>query len=518
MWTKKLNTTHKKLPRYKEIIQLVEYYIEQGKLSGGQKLPAERELALFLGVNRSTVIRALEELTERGILIRKQGSGTFVNPDKWGLQSRVVFTWKLSTSDSIKNLSEKNAVHKKETTPLSTKDNEETTHKEQDYQEEIHSKSNEDRQSSQSKKRKEKYSYREEFNNLSIDQLSEDLLPTLSLPATSWRELIREEQNIAPDATLLGFSPLRKSIQYFLAQHHNLDVPEEQILITSGIQQAIFLTTQCLLKPGDAIGIESPSYFYSLPVFQAAGLRLCSLPMDDEGITLDGLDEQVLARRLKMIFLNPVFHNPTGTVMSLHRKKEILEYCEAKRVPIFEDDAYSLLSFNPGLDTSPIKCLDKNNRVIYAGSLSSYAGHRLRIGWVIAPEPVTMNFAEVRHHMGSGVSLLPQTMARIYLDQNFLEHRLELWEQLCFRAHSLYGKLQSTCPHGIEVTRPQGGLYLYAKERYSQTKEAKKKKGTEATPLRLWLEKLRSQRIIGANGAKFGATENSIRFNFSWYI
>lgn len=82
-----------RLPRYKQLIRLVEDLLEKGRLASGERLPPERELAIRLGLNRSTVIRALDELAERGVLIRKKGSGTYVNPEKWGLQSHELFNW-----------------------------------------------------------------------------------------------------------------------------------------------------------------------------------------------------------------------------------------------------------------------------------------------------------------------------------------------------------------------------------------------------------------------------------------
>lgn len=512
MWTL-AQRSRKNLPLYKQVIQLVEEYIDRGLLSGGQRLPAERELAAMLGINRTTVIHALEELAERGVLVRKRGSGTFVNPDKWGLQSRVVFTWQPALSLNARRPGEK-----------------------EDYAAQV-----------ASLKKHCRTTANGPLLDLSSDHLPEDLLPTLSLPDVSWRELISAEQttetgrhsnlssspdgaraaksvktdipdkeNVVlskscsakhddPSSAMLGYGPLRRTVQTFLHRFHGLDVPYEHILITSGTQQAIFLTTQCLLRPGDTVGVESPSYFYSLPVFQAAGLRLCALPMDDEGITLDGLDAQFLSKRLKMVFLNPIFHNPTGTVMSACRKKEVLEYCNTRRIPLFEDDAYSLLAFDPGLDTSPIKRLDHENRVMYSGSLSSFAGHGSRTGWMVAPEPVISTLAQVRSHMDSGLSVLPQVLAMQYLKHDFQAHRLTLWEMLAQRANGLCRCLRERYEDVLEFDTPRGGLYLYAYAKQPQEEEAV-------------LARMLDDHIIVAPARRFGGPQGAFRCNFAMFV
>lgn len=125
-----------------------------------------------------------------------------------------------------------------------------------------------------------------------------------------------------------------------------------EILITSGTQQAISLIALGLLKTGDAVAIENPSYFYSLSIFQALGIRIYGIPMDQEGIMVEKLDELVHKHSLKMIFINPIFHNPTGRVMSAARKQALRDYATRKRILIVEDDAYAQLKFYPATDNS----------------------------------------------------------------------------------------------------------------------------------------------------------------------
>ncbi|MDR1125912.1 MAG: PLP-dependent aminotransferase family protein [Deltaproteobacteria bacterium] len=490
-----------RLPRYKQLIRLVEDLLEKGRLASGQRLPPERELAARLGLNRSTVIRALDELAERGVLIRKKGSGTYVNPEKWGLQSHELFNWQSPPALRLQKLGSGWSAFARQAAAL--------------------------REKARRGQRR--------LLDLSGDSLPEDLLPDLYLayrselgasPGTasgglSLRELVRAEHGAEQDEemALLGLGSFRGTVRNFLRETAGLDLPPEQILITSGTQQALFLVTQCLLQPGDAVGVEFPSYFYSLPVFQAAGLRLYALPMDEAGITLDGLDARHQTRKLKMIFLNPVFHNPTGSCMSPARRREVLQYCSLRHIPIFEDDAYSLLAFDPGLDTAPIKAADKHNQVIYCGSLSSYAGRNLRAGWMAAPEPVIRRLAEVRLHMDAGLSVLPQLMAARYLESGFVPHRLRLWENLAARAHGLVRLLRDKWGGRLEFQEPKGGMYLYARPLEAAAGRAGKggRGGKAAGFGDTLLAELMHEGIIPAPGLDFGDSGAAVRFNFAHF-
>ena len=454
-------------PLYKQIILLVEQGIEQGLLAPDQRLPAERTLARLLGVNRSTVIRALDELADRGVLLRMVGSGTYVNPEKWGLQSYPVLNWQ--APPAVRASKQHNAWYAQA---------EALRHKARQHNTPL--------------------------LDLSKDNLPDDLLPELSMPELSWKDIVLAEQG--PEAAHLGLPSLIHTVRYFLRDMLNLEVKPEQILITSGTQQAIFLISQCLLRPGDAIGVEAPSYFYSLPVFQAAGLRLYALPMDAEGITLDGLDALHRRKPLGMVFLNPVFHNPTGSLMSNTRKQDIVGYCSRKRIPIVEDDAYSLLGFSPHADISPLKQQDTHNQILYTGSLSSYAGNRLRTGWMVAPEPVVQRLAEVRRQMDAGLSVLPQLLAQHYMQQGLKEHRRRLQQSLAHRATHFASWMLENYGERVSFTMPRGGLYLYLRLKDNSPQACAD-----------FLQSLVQQGILVAQGADFGDTPGTFRVNFGQF-
>lgn len=450
------------LPLYQEIMLLIEEKIKSGELTPGTRIPAERKLAEELDVNRSTVIRAMEELTAQGVLTRKKGSGTYVNPDKWGLQTKPTINWGTSlTTDNLKRKS----IYQLAADQLKAK-------------------------------------HPEKIMDLSNGSLPSDLLPELHSPSLSWKELVQQEK----EQTLInnGMYTLRESVQLHLQNTYQMTIPLEEILITSGTQNALFLITQGLLKPGDAVGIEAPSYFYSLRLFQAAGLRIVPIPMDKEGMTVKGLQEASLNHPLKMVFLNPIFQNPTGLVMSAKRKKEILDYCLMKRIPIAEDDAYGGLSFADSVDNTPLKKMDQWQQVIYLGTLSKLAGHHLRIGWMVGPQTVLKELADIRVQIDSELSFLPQFMADYFLRTEMNKHQKYVRRQLADRAHNLEKWLRSEFGEEIEFQSPKGGFHLYC--------HFPKKTKAEVDGI---LIELLQKGIIVLEGEKFGDHNNGFRLSFS---
>lgn len=397
-------------PLYQQIIEGIEQAIALGQLSPGERLPSERDLSIWLEVNRSTVIRAFDELAERNIIVKKAGSGTYVNDQKWGLLASPSFNWRNNLMNSYRQ-------------PAATLP--QTQHN---------------------------------YYDLRNGDLPIELYPSLKLPEMDWQSLILAEQQ---DATQMGILSLRETVQSYVKQRFNFTVPVEQILITSGTQQAISLIALGLLKPGDAIGIEQPSYFYALPIFQSVGLRIYGIPVDQQGVSIQRLDELIHKHSLKMIFVNPNFQNPTGAVMSSERKKALIEFCQRKNLPIVEDDAYSQLFFYSSLDVDPIKKLDLQGQTIYLGSLSKYLGKSIRIGWMIAPESVVNNLADIRQKLDSGLSALPQVMAEHYLKDYSQTHEHYLRNVLKQRAQLCVQWLRENLSNDYQFDMPLGGFHLY---------------------------------------------------------
>lgn len=450
-------------PLYKKLIALIESYIEQGILVYGERLPSERDLSQKLEINRSTIVHALDALTERNILVRKLGSGTFVHVNKWGLQTYPTINWYLPT-----HFHRSMSLYQQKSQQLK----------------------------SQAVLRKEV------ICDLANGDLPASLIPKLTLPEMSSQELIYQEKD--SDRLQSGLPSLKKYIAEYMQHKFAMSISLDEILITSGTQQAIFLITQGLLKPGDAIGIESPSYFYSLPLFQAAGIRIYGVKMDDQGVKMDELARLQKQQPIKWLFLNPVFQNPTGITMSLTRKQDVLSFCRKEGIGIVEDDAYSALSFDPKLDCSPLKKRDHHNQVIYLGSLSKYLGRSIRVGWMIAPASVIRRLAEIRQYIDSGLSILPQLLAEDYLKNHYQTHQQHLRQQLQRKRDNLLTWLNQQ--NFNDHSKVQGGMHLYLNLNVQNSKQ-------EESLLNNWLAK----GIITAKGDMFGDSLGFVRLSYGHF-
>ncbi|MGQ4818308.1 aminotransferase class I/II-fold pyridoxal phosphate-dependent enzyme, partial [Enterococcus faecium] len=140
--------------------------------------------------------------------------------------------------------------------------------------------------------------------------------------------------------------------------------------------------------------------------------RLFGVPMTEEGIDLEALEQTIRQHRIKMVMVNPSFQNPTGTVMPLRKREQLVKVCQTYQVPILEDDVFGQLSFIPKTEIPPLKKLDPDN-VLYIGSLSKILGSTTKIGWLSAPASVTKQIAEARKMMDVSLSIFPQMLAKM---------------------------------------------------------------------------------------------------------
>lgn len=380
----------------------------------GEKLPPERQLAEAFGVNRSTVVHALDELEAMGIIIRKRGSGTLINDGKWGVYTGGATNWRNYLSGAFNR----------------------------------------------------RHPYLDKLSQLAKDEslidaftgeLPLELIPSLELPSISWNDFLVEESF----QDELGYLPLRQQVVEDLNRDRSLTLTTDQLLLTSGAQQALFLIIQVLLQSGDAVAIEEPSSFYPLPIFQAAGVRLYGIPVDEDGMKIDLLEQMIVRRKIKMVLVNPNFQNPTGTTMSLTRRKQLIALCQNYQIPIVEDDVFSQLHFSEEAKPVLLKELDSEN-VIYIGSLSKILGTTTKIGWLSAPVKVTERLAEARREMDFTLSIFPQVLALSALKNRQFEQQIKLLRQeLKRRRDVLIGYLQSYLGRNVSYVIPNGGYYLW---------------------------------------------------------
>jgi DNA-binding transcriptional MocR family regulator len=211
-----------------------------------------------------------------------------------------------------------------------------------------------------------------------------------------------------------GEPPLREAIAADYRRHHGLAVDPDTILVTTGGQQAVYLIARALLKPGDAIAIEQPSYYYSLPLFQSAGIRLLPVPVDEAGLDPDAVGALFGRHRPRLLLLTPTYQNPTTTTLPLARRERLLAVCRDLNLPIVEDDGYGRLALN-GPPPPALLALDRESRVIQIGTLSKTIAPGLRVGWTVGPKPVIDRLADVRQQIDFGMSTVPQLLVAAFL-------------------------------------------------------------------------------------------------------
>lgn len=401
----------KSTPIYQQIIEQIISYIQDGTLQPGDKLPAERKLAEYYQVNRSTVVHALEELVSLGWVIRRQGSGTLVNEGNWGRSTHPRVDWR----------------------SLFTQE----THPKELFLE-----------------RAQRLLKEPDIIDLYSGELPLSMIPDFRFPSYTWEELLLEEKK----QSSLGYRPLQQVICKRIKLEQKIDVSSDQVLITSGGQQAMFLLLQVMLQSGDSVAIEDPSFLYSLPIFASAGVRLYGVEMDKEGMRIDKLEQLILTKKIKLIILNPTFQNPTGTTMSERRRNELIELSLKYQLPIVEDEVFSEMNFKkipPSLkELAP-------HQVIHLGSLSKIFGSSIKIGWIVADQKLIQRLSDAKQMMDFSISIFPQVIAHTALtDPLFEQNQAELVVALKQKAQAFID--QSKIIAGDwSISKIEGGIYVY---------------------------------------------------------
>jgi len=446
-----------KTPIYKQLAIYIENGIADGTFPPEKPLPSERGLAKELGINRSTVIAAYDELESNGLIERNRGSGTTISKDIWGMTKKRIPSWNryIEAGSFLPNLPVTQRIHK-----------EMAEHK---------------------------------LINLASGELSQDLFPLTSLrEITSNRSFIGSLGYDHPQ----GNAILRETLTNHVNQFRRIKTEASAILVTSGAQQALHLVVQCLLKPGDAVAIEDPSYHYNLPVFKSAGIKTYFLKVGKDGINPEDITSLYKRHRIKMIFLSPVFQNPTGTLLDLDKRKQVLEISSEYGIPIVEDDPYSLTSFS-GEKMQTLKSLDHNGNVLYISSLTKIVASGLRIGWIIGPKAVIERLSDAKQQVDFGHASYSQWVANDFLESSDFHHHIKnLVKQLESRRNQIVFSLQTFLKNQVDFTPPNGGIHIWCRI------------NKKVNDIQL-LEESIKRGVIFVPGSTMGSEKEFVRFTFS---
>jgi 2-aminoadipate transaminase len=258
-----------------------------------------------------------------------------------------------------------------------------------------------------------------------------------------------------------GYAPLIARTKDRLAGRYGIPVGGEMI-ITSGAQQGIELAAKCLLNSGDAVICENPSFIGALNAFRSYGARLLGVPVDDEGMSVDAVEE-LLKRdgRVKMIYAIPPFQNPTGATMSRKRRERLLELAIRHDVMLLEDSPYFELAFSGDI-APPIKTMDEEDNVLYIGSYSKIISPGIRLGYALGPKWLLSKMTVAKQASDVHTTMLIMMAVDRLLDSFDLEGHIARCRELYRRKGSLMiAELDRRMDKRVRFTRPGGGLFIW---------------------------------------------------------
>jgi GntR family transcriptional regulator/MocR family aminotransferase len=411
------------------LYQQIETYLRQGILSGSlaanTRLPASRQLARDLGVNRITVENAYAMLETDGLIYSKMGSGTYVLPP----DPRLVISkdepgapWPL-WQQSL----------------------------------ELHNRSSKNKTSPDMPKKSVRYPKPISF--------ASGIGDAHLFPAEDFRKVLQTVMRRDGIAALdygepNGHAPLRETITHILASQ-GLQTRSDNVLITAGSQQALSLVSQLLLKPGDVIMVESPTYSGALDLFHSLGFKVVGVPVDRQGMQVEALEKLLQQYHPKLIYTIPTFHNPTGTCLSTSRRIELIVLADRYNIPILEDDFVGDLRYE-GRSQPALKALDPGGRVIYVSTFSKILMPGLRVGFLVAEGPIYQRLVDFKRVNDLATSTLIQRALEVYVTvgryQSYLRRSCQIFRK---RRDTMLSAIERYLPAEIYLDPPHGGLFLW---------------------------------------------------------
>ena len=295
-----------------------------------------------------------------------------------------------------------------------------------------------------------------------------DTIPIEALVESSARVLRQEGRNLATynlNSGPLGYIGLREFMVEKMGHYRGIQATPDEVLITPGSNPGINLVNEVLLEPGDTVITELFSYQGFLNRLRKLKVNMVGIPLDDDGMRVDILASTLSDLRdrgitPKYIYTIPTLQNPTGTVLTVERRHELLRLSQEYGVPIFEDECYTDLIWE-GEVPPAIYALDTGNHVIHIGSFSKNLSPSLRLGYVVAPWEVLSQIVACKTDSGTGA--LVQMVVADYFQNHYEEHMEAVRAGMKHKLHALLAALDKHFGSVVEYRVPPGGMYLWVK-------------------------------------------------------
>jgi DNA-binding transcriptional MocR family regulator len=403
------------VPIYRQIYERLREQILAGALPEGTRLPPERALAERLSVNRSTIVRGYRDLAADGLIDQRVGSGSRVastlragQPERsaavpwwvtlppWRVGQFPAVLGELAASEHGERIAFVQGVPPAEPSPLA------------------------------------------------------DL-------STSFARAGGDERFVLTYGDSEGYAPLREAIALRM-RARGCAVDPRDVLMLTGSTQGITLVAQSLAEPGDEIIVEAPTYPGALQIFQIAGLRALTVPVDDDGMRVDHVEAILRTRRPRFIYTMPANQNPTGATMSGERRDRLVALAGRYGVPIVEDDPYGELT-EPRV--APLRARDADS-VIYLSSFSKTIAPSLRLGWLVGPRTVYDRLLLRKQSYDMASSMYIQAGVRDYLEHGYDAHVAALRDELRARRRIALDAIERWWPSTMRASAGGSGYYVWA--------------------------------------------------------
>jgi DNA-binding transcriptional MocR family regulator len=423
-------------PVHLQIVRQLRQLIDGGALKAGARLPATRNLAQALGVNRTTVCEAYLELWALGYIESRPGSytcvrarGRIVQPQD-GFRKGII-PWRQIAPRAGEKFYERMREFTAKAHPPGSPDD----------------------------------------INLSRLDMDNRLFPLEEFRRSFQRVCARDGRSLLNYGDAQGFLPLRE----YLAERgriHGLSVTAPEVLITNGSAQAIDLVFRLLAPRGETVAIESPTYANVVQILQYHQCRIMGIPMRNDGMDLEYLRRALARRRPSFVYTMPNFQNPTGVTTSQVHREQLLEICNRHRLPLIEDGFEEEMKYF-GKVSLPIKSMDQNQVVVYMGTFSKVLFPGVRIGWIMADADCIRRLLAIKRI--SDLSTTPLLQAALC---DFC--RRELFDLHVRRMHRIFRKRMQTAlaalsrhlpPDHVSWTEPAGGFLIWVKFRDAHVDE-----------------------------------------------